>query len=54
MKQNTFEIVFCYGILVHDNAQATIGLIEAVDEPSTIFIAHVDAKMSRNDEPVMP
>jgi hypothetical protein len=39
-----FEIVFCYGILAHDNAQATIRLIEAVDEPTTVFIVHVDAK----------
>jgi hypothetical protein len=38
------KIVFCYGILAHDSAAATIRLMEAVDEPSTMFIVHIDAK----------
>ena len=41
------DIVLCYGILAHDNANATIRLIEALDEPTTWFVVHVDAK---NDE----
>ena len=42
------EIVFCYGILAHDSAEATIRIIEAVDEPSTTFVVHVDAKYEEN------
>ena len=38
------EIVLCYGILAHDNAAATIRFIEAVDEPTTMFVVHIDAK----------
>ena len=38
------DIVFCYGILAHDSANATIRFIQAVDEPTTIFIVHIDAK----------
>ena len=38
------EIVICYGILAHDSAPATIRLIEAVNEPTTHFVVHVDAK----------
>lgn len=38
------QIVICYGILAHDSAVATIRLIEAVREPSTQFIVHIDAK----------
>jgi hypothetical protein len=38
------EIVVLYGILAHDSAPATIRLIEAVDEPTTQFVVHVDAK----------
>ncbi|CAJ1952496.1 unnamed protein product [Cylindrotheca closterium] len=38
------EIVLCYGILAHDSPSATIRIIEAVDEPTTQFIVHVDAK----------
>jgi hypothetical protein len=38
------EVVLCYGILAHDSAPATIRLIEAVDEPSTQFVVHIDAK----------
>lgn len=39
-----FDVVLCYGILAHDNAAATIRLIEAVDEPTTQFVVHIDAK----------
>ncbi len=38
------DIVICYGLLAHDSAAATIRFIEAVDEPTTRFIVHVDAK----------
>lgn len=38
------EIVICYGILAHDDASATIRFIEAVDEPTTQFVVHIDAK----------
>lgn len=38
------EIRLCYGILAHDSASATIRLIEALDEPTTQFIVHVDGK----------
>jgi hypothetical protein len=38
------DIVLCYGILAHDNANATIRLIEALDEPTTWFVVHIDAK----------
>lgn len=38
------DVVLCYGILAHDSAPATIRLIEAVDEPTTLFLVHVDAK----------
>lgn len=38
------EIVLLYGVLAHDSAPATIRLIEAVDEPTTQFVVHVDAK----------
>jgi hypothetical protein len=41
---SSLEIVFCYGILAHDNAEATIRLIEAVDEPTTVFVVHIDVK----------
>jgi Core-2/I-Branching enzyme len=39
-----FDVVLCYGVLAHDNAAATIRLIEAVDEPTTHFVVHIDAK----------
>jgi hypothetical protein len=38
------EIVLLYGILAHDSAEATIRLMEAVDEPTTTFVVHIDAK----------
>eukprot|EP00980_Cylindrotheca_fusiformis_P031044 scaffold25738_cov127-Cylindrotheca_fusiformis.AAC.4 len=38
------EVVLLYGILAHDSAPATIRLIEAVDEPTTQFVVHVDGK----------
>jgi hypothetical protein len=38
------EVVLLYGILAHDSAQATIRLMEAVDEPTTTFVVHIDAK----------
>lgn len=38
------EIVFCYGILAHDDPAATIRLIEVLTEPTTTFVVHVDAK----------
>jgi Core-2/I-Branching enzyme len=41
---STFDVKICYGILAHDSAAATIRLIEAVDEPTTQFIVHIDAK----------
>mmetsp|Transcript_57420 Transcript_57420/g.66319 ORF Transcript_57420/g.66319 Transcript_57420/m.66319 type:complete len:778 (+) Transcript_57420:162-2495(+) len=42
------KILLCYGILAHDSAEATIRIIEAVDEPTTIFIVHIDAKYEEN------
>jgi len=42
------KIILCYGILAHDSAEATIRIIEAVDEPTTIFIVHIDAKYEEN------
>lgn len=39
-----FEVKICYGILAHDSAAATIRLIEALHEPTTQFIVHIDAK----------
>lgn len=47
---SSHEVVLCYGILAHDSAPATIRLIEAVDEPTTIFIVHVDAKYEDTHE----
>ena len=41
---STFDVVICYGILAHDNPEATIRLIEAVDEPTTQFVVHIDGK----------
>jgi Core-2/I-Branching enzyme len=38
------EVVLCYGILAHDSAAATIRLIKAVDEPTTVFVVHIDSK----------
>jgi hypothetical protein len=38
------EIVLLYGILAHDSAEATIRLIEAVDEPTTTCVVHIDSK----------
>lgn len=38
------EVVLCYAILAHDNAASAIRLIEALDEPTTVFVIHVDAK----------
>lgn len=38
------DIVLCYGILAHDSAEATIRLIEAVEEPTTVFVIHIDGK----------
>lgn len=40
------EIRLVYGILAHDDAEATIRLIEALShkEPTTQFLVHVDAK----------
>ena len=38
------QVVICYGILAHDSAASTIRLIEAVDEETTMFVVHVDAK----------
>jgi hypothetical protein len=38
------EVILCYGLLAHDSATATIRFIEAVDEPTTMFVIHVDAK----------
>eukprot|EP00934_Nitzschia_sp_Nitz4_P000324 Nitzschia sp. Nitz4//scaffold253_size28098//4068//6740//NITZ4_008137-RA/size28098-snap-gene-0.33-mRNA-1//1//CDS//3329544288//324//frame0 len=40
------QVVLCYGILAHDSAVATIRLIEALREPSTTFVVHVDGKPS--------
>lgn len=40
---SSLDVVLCYGILGHENAEATIRLIEAVDEPTTQFIVHIDA-----------
>lgn len=42
------NIVLCYGILAHDSAEATIRIIEAVDEPTTMFVVHIDAKFEDN------
>jgi hypothetical protein len=42
------EVVFCYGILAHDSAEATIRIIEAVDEPTTMFVVHMDGKYEEN------
>ena len=44
------EIVLCYGILAHDSAEATIRIIEAVDEPTTTFVVHIDGKYEENYE----
>jgi len=44
------EIVLCYGILAHDSAEATIRIIEAVDEPTTTFVVHIDGKYEKNYE----
>lgn len=38
------EVILCYGILAHDSASGTIRLIEALDEPTTQFVVHVDGK----------
>jgi hypothetical protein len=38
------QVVLCYGVLAHDSAASTIRLIEAVSEPTTHFVVHVDAK----------
>ena len=38
------DIKLCYGILAHDNPDATIRLIEALNEPTTSFVVHVDGK----------
>ena len=38
------DVVLCYGILAHDDPISTIRLIEAVDEPTTTFVVHVDGK----------
>lgn len=42
------EVVLCYGILAHDSAEATIRIIEAVDEPTTTFVVHIDGKYEEN------
>ncbi len=42
------EVVLCYGILAHDSAEAVIRIIEAVDEPTTTFVIHIDAKFEEN------
>lgn len=42
------EVVLCYGILAHDSADATIRIIEALDEPSTKFVVHIDGKYEEN------
>ena len=42
------EVVLCYGILAHDSADATIRIIEALDEPSTKFVVHMDGKYEEN------
>ena len=42
------KIVLCYGILAHDSAEATIRIIEAVDEPTTMFVVHIDGKYEEN------
>uniref|UniRef100_A0A7S4EKK1 protein xylosyltransferase n=1 Tax=Pseudo-nitzschia australis TaxID=44445 RepID=A0A7S4EKK1_9STRA len=44
------EVVLCYGILAHDSAEATIRIIEAVDEPTTTFVVHIDGKYEENYE----
>lgn len=41
------KVVLCYGILAHDSAEATIRIIEAVDEPTTTFVVHIDGKSER-------
>jgi len=38
------ELQFCYGILTHDDAPATIRLVEALHEPGHSFVVHVDGK----------
>jgi hypothetical protein len=42
------DVVLCYGILAHDSAEATIRIIEAVDEPTTTFVVHIDGKYEEN------
>ena len=42
------EVVLCYGILAHDSADATIRIIEALEEPTTIFVVHIDGKYEDN------
>eukprot|EP00536_Pseudo-nitzschia_multiseries_P007627 jgi/Psemu1/296635/fgenesh1_pm.181_\ len=42
------EVVLCYGILAHDSAEATIRIIESVDEPTTTFVVHIDGKYEEN------
>ncbi|VEU43724.1 unnamed protein product [Pseudo-nitzschia multistriata] len=42
------EVVLCYGILAHDSAESTIRIIEAVDEPTTTFVVHIDGKYEEN------
>lgn len=44
------EVVLCYGILAHDSAEATIRIIEAVDEPTTTFVVHIDGKYEDNHQ----
>jgi hypothetical protein len=38
------DLKLCYGILTHDNPEATIRLIEALYEPGHVFVVHVDGK----------
>ena len=42
------EVVLCYGILAHDSAEATIRIIEALDEATTTFVVHMDGKYEDN------
>jgi hypothetical protein len=46
------EIVLVYGILAHDSAEATIRLMEAVEEPTTTFVVHIDSKYQETYEKV--
>lgn len=38
------DLILLYGILAHHDANATIRLIDALDEPGHIFVIHVDGK----------